>query len=106
MPKPIEVSFGDAVLTPGEPPKSKVKYSYLATVAAGMLEDGIDAWWEDCPWCGYEGPEPPIAGLKPLPGKHEVMLCPSCKGILERDHREVSRLAADKAASKAVTEDE
>lgn len=68
------------------------KASYAEETRQRMLEDEVDAWWMSCPWCDYEGPEPPIPGLEPLPGHHEVFLCPSCKGRLEPDHLEVVRV--------------
>lgn len=66
---------------------------------------GVDAWWVDCPFCDYEGPEPPIPGLEARPGHHEVWLCPSCRGALPLDFSEVVRaIAANEAARLAAKE--
>lgn len=67
-----------------------------------MPELNDDAWWVQCPWCDYDGPEPPIPGLEPLPGHHAVMLCPSCRGRLEWDHGEVARRQAQASLTKTA----
>jgi hypothetical protein len=72
--------------------KPMAKASYLSEMAVKMQEEGIEAWWEACPFCGYEGPEPPLPGLEPIPGHHEVILCPACRGRLEGGHLEVVRV--------------